>query len=95
MSSNLGRLRKGARWWTAEVILRGFGVLVLAGSGRLAGLAHRWVTTPPPHPATLGEFAICLATALTLTSGLALTLFGPKLFEHVPIPTRSAMYWSA
>ncbi|MGB7655352.1 MAG: hypothetical protein WBL74_07710 [Novosphingobium sp.] len=93
MPNNLDRLRKGERWWTAEAVLRSFGVLLLAGSYRLGLVAHRWATTPPPHQATLGEFAVCLAIAVCLTSGLALTMFGPKLFEHVPIPARSAYYW--
>lgn len=93
MSRNLDRLRNGERWWAAEVILRSVGVVLLAACYRLGLLANRLVTTPPPHQATLGEFALCLAIVGCLTSGLALALFGPKLFEHVPIPKGGAFYW--
>jgi hypothetical protein len=93
MAWNPDRLRKGERWWTAEVVLRGLGMLLLAACYRLGIIAHRWVTTPRPHQATLGEFALCLAIAVCLTSGMALTMFGPKLFEHVPIPKKNPLYW--
>lgn len=95
MSRNLERLRKGERWWTAEVALRGLGMLVLTACYRLGIVGHRLVTTPPPHQATLGEFAVCLVIVVCLTSGLALTVFGPKLFEHVPIPKGNPLYWKA
>ena len=93
MSRNLDRLRKGERWWTAEFVLRGLGMFLLAGCYLLGTIAHRLLSTLPPHQATLGEFAICLATAICLTSGLALTLFGPRLCEHVPIPSGNPRYW--
>jgi uncharacterized membrane protein len=92
MSRNLDRLRKGERWWTAEVILRSIGILLLSTCYRLGIIAHRWVTAQPMHQATLREFAACLAIVVCLTSGLALTMFGPKLFEHVPIPRNSAYF---
>ena len=93
MSRHLDRLRRGERWWAAEVVLRAMGLLLLASCYRLATFAHRLVTTRPPHQATLGEFAVCLGVVVSLTCGLALTMFGPKLFEHVPVPTRNALYW--
>lgn len=93
MSRNLDRLRKGERWWTAEVVLRALGMLSLAACYRLGIVAHRLVTTPPRHQATLGEFAVCLVIAVCLTSGLAFTMFGPKLFQHVPVPKTNPLYW--
>lgn len=93
MSRHLDRLRRGERWCAAEIVLRMIGLALLGGCYKLGLLAHRMVTTMPPHQATLGEFAICTAIVLALTSGLALTLFGPGLFEQVPIPSRSAWYW--
>lgn len=93
MSRNLDRLRKGERWWATELAFRGVGVLLLAACYRLGGLAHRWVTALPHHRTTPGEFAVCLAMAASLTGGLALAMFGPKLFEHVPIPKTNPLYW--
>lgn len=92
MSRNLDRLRMGERWWTAEVALRGAGILLLAASYQLGAIAHRWVTVPPGHQMTAGEFAICLAIAACLTGGFALTVIGPKLFEYVPIPKHNSLY---
>ncbi len=92
MSRNLDRLRKGERWWTAEVVLRGLGILFLTACYRLGIVAHRWAMVPP-HQATLGELAQCLVIAVCLTSGLAFIMFGPKLFEHVPIPKTNPLYW--
>lgn len=93
MSRNLERLRKGERWWGAEFAMRSFGILQLYGCYRLALAAHRLVTAPPPHQATVGEFGLCLGVALLLSGGLALTLFGPGLCKHVPVPPHSAWYW--
>lgn len=95
MSTHLNRLRRGERWWVAEVVLRATGFALLSGCYRLALLAHWMATTPAPHEATLGEFAVCAAIILSLTSGLALTLFGPGLFKEVPIPRGSKWYWKA
>lgn len=89
------RLRRGERWWAAELVLRGLGIALLDGSYRLGLIAHRMVTTPRPHQATMGEFAVCLAIVASLTSGLALTMFGPKLFELVPIPKSNPLYWKS
>lgn len=93
MSRHLDRLRRGERWWAAEFVLRTLGLALLVGCYQLALLAHRLVTLPTPHQVTLGEFAVCLGIVLLLTSGLALTIFGPGLFEEVPIPSRSSWYW--
>lgn len=93
MSRNLDRLRKGERWWAAEFALRGLGLLLLYACYRLGIVEHHWATMPPPHEATLGEFALCFGFVICLTSGLALTMFGPKLFEHVPIPKKNPLYW--
>ena len=92
MSRHLDRLRRGERWWAAEIFLRAIGVTLLGSCYSLGLLAHRMVTTLPSHQATRGEFAICTAIVLALTSGLALTLFGPGLFWEVPIPRNSAYF---
>lgn len=95
MSRNLDRLRKGERWWVAEVVLRGVGIVLLSACYQLEIITHRWVTAPPPHQATPGEFGVCLAIEACLTSGLALTLFGPKMFEQVPAPKHNPLYWKS
>lgn len=92
MSGNLDRLHNGERWWAAEVIVRLGGLVLLGACYRSAVLAHRLITALPLHRATVGEFAVCAATFLLLTSGLALTFTGPGLFRHVPIPAHSAFF---
>ena len=92
MSGNFDRLRRGERWWAAEVALRASGLILLGACYRAALLAHMLIATQPPHQATPGEFAICAAAFLALTSGLALTFAGPGLLRHVPIPPHSAFF---
>lgn len=93
MSSHFDRLRRAERWWAAELVLRAIGIVLLGGCYRLALIAHRMTTAPPPHAATPGEFALCAAIVLALTGGIALALFGPALFQEVPIPRSSRWYW--
>ena len=92
MSNHFDRLRRAERWWAAEIIMRLIGILVLGGGCKLALFAHQMTSTRPPHQATLGEFAICAVLVLALTSGLALTLFGPEVFNEVPTPRSSRLY---
>ena len=72
--------------------MRAIGLTLLGSCYKLEHIAHKMITTPPPHQATLGEFAICVAVVLAMVGGLALTLFGPGLFEEVPIPRNSAYF---
>jgi len=88
----LDRLHRGERWWAAEVVFRVFGLILLGICYRAAMLAHMLINSQPLHQATPGEFAICAAAFLTLTSGLALTFAGPGLLRHVPIPPHSAYF---
>ena len=89
MSSLLDRLHSGRRWWAAELVFRPAGLGLLAGSWHFAQIAQRWVLAPSPHPAAPGEFGICTLVFALLAAGLALTLEGPGLFRHVPIPKQS------
>ncbi|WP_189619639.1 hypothetical protein [Novosphingobium colocasiae] len=91
MSPHLERLQQGRRWWTAEVVLRGIGLLLLASCYRLALFTHRVVALP--HHATPGDFALCLGIIASLTCGLALSLFGPRLLAEVPLSALNAPYW--
>jgi len=92
MLPHFDRLRRGERWWPAEIALRAVGLMLLGGCFELARLAHRMVTAPPPHQATLGEFAVCAAIVVALTGGIAFTFFGPGLLEEVPIARSSAYF---
>lgn len=93
MSKYLERLRKGERWWGAEIAMRSLGILLLYGCYNLGLAAQRWAAATPRHQATQEEFGLCLGVAILLSSGLGLTLFGPGLCKHVPIPPHSAWSW--
>ncbi|GAO53576.1 hypothetical protein [Novosphingobium sp. MD-1] len=92
MSRAFDRLRRGERWWAAELVMRSLGVLLLGGAHRASVWAHRIITTPPVHQTTPGELALCAMVFLLLTSGLAFVIEGPGLFRYVPIPSRSLWY---
>ena len=79
----------GLPYPTAELT---WGLILLGICYRAAMLAHMLINSQPLHQATPGEFAICAAGFLTLTSGLALTFAGPGLLRHVPIPPHSAYF---
>ena len=79
---HLDRLRKGERWWAAEAVLRALGLALLGLCAALGQIAHRLAATPTPHQATLRDFAVCTAIVLALSSGIALSLFGPGLFRR-------------
>jgi hypothetical protein len=93
MSRYLDRLHRGERWWAAEFIIRTAGLVLLAGCYRIALVARALSAVRSPDQVTTGEFGACLAAFVLLTGGLALTLEGPGLFRHVPIPVRSLGYW--
>lgn len=86
MMSLSERLQSGRPGWAAELVLRAIGLGLLAGSWRLALLAHRWIVTPQLHPATLAEFALCALAFASLSAGMGLSLVGAGLFRLVPIP---------
>lgn len=91
MFRQIDRLRRGQRWWPAEFVLRGLGVVLLYVSGRLAMLVERMVVAPPLHEPTPSAFAVCAAAFVLLSGGLALTLVGPVLLRHVPVPRRALL----
>ncbi|MBS0475481.1 MAG: hypothetical protein JSR28_10080 [Proteobacteria bacterium] len=93
MAENVERARRGEGWWTREVALRGFGMLLLYACYRSAALSRHLIVLHRPHQATLGEFAACLAVILLLASGLAMTALGSRLFGQVPVPPHSDWYW--
>lgn len=86
LKNGLATLRAGKRWWTAEIVLRAFGMLFLAGCWRLTLIAHRMATMPMPHEATFARLAVCAAIVFLLCSGLTLTFVGPVLFLDIPLP---------
>ena len=86
MTSLSHNLQSGRPGWLVELLLRAVGLALLAGAWHLGRLAHRWIVTPVPHPATLAEFTICALAFVLLSAGLALSLVGAGLFRLVPIP---------
>lgn len=92
MSGYLSRLRTGERWWVAELVLRGFGVMLLYGTGRLALVAQRLIAMPPPHEASPAEFGLGMIVFAVLVAGLAFTSMGGGVFRTVPIPAHSAYF---
>lgn len=92
MSGYLESLREGKRLWAAEAGLRALGLALLGLCYRVAILAQALITAHPSHPTTLSEFALCAATFLLLTCGLAFTLEGPGLLRLVDIPPHSAYF---
>jgi len=93
LASQCARVRRGERVWPAELGLRGAGLGLLAACHWLAGLLYRLTDPAPGHSPTIGEFALAAVVVAALGSGLALTLLGPELFEHVPIPHRNPYFW--
>lgn len=91
-SGKLEALRAGQHWWPAEIVLRGLGLLSLAGFGRLAAIVHRMAITPALHSPGLGELALCAGLVILLCGGLTLTCVGPGLFRRVPLPPHFTRY---
>ena len=83
----IGKLRRGERCWPAEIALRVIG-LGLLGLGALVARIVIWdvnrtlVDTAP-------EFLLAALAFFCLTGGLALVLFGPRLFKLMPKPPRA------
>lgn len=86
LTEGLAALRAGRRWWPAEIVLRGAGLLLFMGCWRLALVAHRMATTPAPYPAGIGALAVSAAIVILLCGGLMLTFVGPVLFLEIPLP---------
>lgn len=85
-------LRAGKRCWPAEIILRGFGLLLLTLCWRLSLMVHDLAITPPPHPASASELGLCALLVLALCGGLTLTGVGPGLLRDVPLPPHFTRY---
>jgi hypothetical protein len=85
----IGKLRRGERYWPAEIVLRASGLSLLGLCAILARLVvadiqHSLVETPP-------EFLLAALVFAGLTGGLALLLFGPRLFKLMPTPPRALL----
>lgn len=90
LAERLAALREGKRWWPAEFVLRGAGLLLLAAGWRLALVVHRMATTPAPHEAGIAELAVSALVVFLLCGGLTLAFVGPGLFRQVPLPPHFA-----
>lgn len=86
IARRLASLRRGERWWTAEIAVRGLGLALLGLGWRVARLAGRMATTPAPHPAHAADLAVCALLVVLLCAGIVLVLEGPGLLRDVPLP---------
>ncbi|AXB75442.1 hypothetical protein [Novosphingobium sp. P6W] len=85
LRSKLASLRRGERWWPAEIVLRALGLALLAGCWRLAITAQRMAMQPAPHPASAADLAVCAGVVVLLCAGLMLGIEGPGLLRDVPL----------
>ena len=92
MSRHLDRLRRGERWWAAEIALRLAGLAMLASFYRVVLIAHNWVIAAPRHSVGLAIFALCAVSMTLFSAGLGFLFEGPGLFRMVPIPRKSAYF---
>ena len=85
------RLESGERWWAAEIVLRVLGLSLLGAFAALWRVVVRSVGQLPPHQGTPAEFAVTALAFFCFSTGLALLIFGPGLFERVPMPPRALL----
>jgi hypothetical protein len=90
--ATMDRLRRGQRWWAAELALRAFGLALLGGCDAVAGIVHRIVVASPPAGPGLAAYALCAGAVVLFSAGLAFALFGPGLLRQVPLPVRHVWY---
>jgi cytochrome b561 len=91
VASIMQRLEHGERCWPAELVLRAAGLGLLYLCVLLSRSLCRLVDQPPPHQASPAEFALAAVVFLCLSSGLALLIIGPGLFQLVPRPPRAML----
>jgi hypothetical protein len=88
MGRIMRRLESGERWWTAEIALRSFGLVLLG----LCALSSLWlygsVHTPPHHAANALEYLAALLAVLFWSLGCAFFAEGPGLFKLIDVPAR-------
>ena len=82
------RLGTGERWWTAECVVRGAGMLLLAACILATLWLHRSVHRPPTHDANAREWLAAVTVVAGGCGGGVLTLAGPGLFERISAPGR-------
>ncbi|WP_395329259.1 hypothetical protein WBP06_14715 [Novosphingobium sp. BL-8H] len=82
----LAALRVGKRWWPAEVAMRVVGLLCLLAASRVILAEHRMAITPVLHDPTVADLGLCAVFIALLSLGLALALWGPRLFLEIDLP---------
>jgi hypothetical protein len=85
------KVESGERCWPAEIVLRGFGLALLA----LGAWAVSWLYrsfNPAPHVAGLADDAAAVLAVLCWWFGWAFAILGPALFKRIPLPARHWYY---
>jgi hypothetical protein len=88
MGQIMRRLESGERWWAAEIVLRSFGLSLLALCAATALWLCRSVHQPPAHSARALEYGAALVAFLSWSLGWAFLVEGPGLFKLIPVPPR-------
>lgn len=88
MNAIVHRLGSGERWWAAEAVLRGFGLLLFGLCALAAIWLYRSANQPPPHDTEPAEFLAAFVTVQGWCLGTCFLAAGPGLFRLVPDPRR-------
>ena len=83
---HLAALRRGQRWWPAEVGLRAAGLVSLAAAARVILFEHRLAIPPALHDPTPADLGLCALFVGLLSLGLSLSVWGPRLLREIQLP---------
>lgn len=84
----LERLERGERSWSAELLARLTGLVLLAAIWPTSRWLRALETRPPIHQAGALEFLAGVLVLACLWGGLALAGVGPRLLARQPLPPR-------
>ncbi|PVX31101.1 hypothetical protein [Sphingomonas pokkalii] len=82
-------MARGERLWTAEIMLRGAGAMLLGLCGFVLSRLHHGMVLVP-HIPRAADYRLAALAVLCGCSGSALAAEGAGLFRLLPIPGRHA-----
>jgi hypothetical protein len=88
MSKIMRRLESGERWWTAEIALRSFGLVLLGFCAFAAMWLYRSVHASPAHVIAAFHYLVAALVFLSWSLGWCFLVEGPGLFKLIPVPPR-------